>query len=305
MTALRIATRNSALALWQAGHIRDALCRAHPDLEVELVGFTTTGDRWLSSPLSEVGGKGLFVKELEQAMLDGVAELAVHSMKDVPIEIPASFVLGAIGFRADVRDVLVSANGVGLADLPASARIGSSSLRRAAQVKHRRPDVRMAPVRGNVNTRLAKLDAGDYDALVLAGAGLQRLGLADRITEYLPIETSVPAAGQGALGIECRADRDDLRALLSTLDEPAVARCVMAERAVTRALDADCALPVAAYAEERGDAIHVRARVGSPDGSTLLHAEATDRDPEAAGRRAAEDLRGQGAGELLQSLHGR
>lgn len=301
---LRIATRKSPLALWQAEHIKAALETAHPGLEVVLVGFITSGDRWLSAPLSEVGGKGLFVKELEQAMLDGTADLAVHSMKDVPAALPDPFVLGAIGYRADVRDVLVSRTGASLAALPESARIGSASLRRAAQLRHLRRDLRVEPIRGNVNTRLDKLDAGDYDALVLASAGLERLGLSGRVTEYLDLEVSLPAAGQGAIGIECRADRADLIALLQPLNDPDVARCVTAERAVSRGLNADCSLPVAAYAEcgERG--VFVRARVGSPDGVTLLHAEATASDPEDAGAQAADELRALGATELLESLHG-
>lgn len=301
---LRIATRKSALALWQAEHIKRALETAHPGLEVVLVGLTTSGDRWLSAPLHEIGGKGLFVKELEQAMLDGTADLAVHSMKDVPAALPDAFVLGAIGYRADVRDVLVGRTGATLAALPASARVGSASLRRAAQLKHVRGDLRVEPIRGNVNTRLDKLDAGDYDALVLASAGLHRLGLAARVTEYLDIEVSLPAAGQGAIGIECRADRADLISLLQPLNDPDVAQCVTAERAVSRGLNADCSLPVAAYAERCAAGVFVRARVGSPDGVTLLHAEATAADPEDAGRQAADALRARGATKLLESLHG-
>ena len=304
MSKVRIATRKSALALWQAEHIKQALQTAHPGLDVELVGYTTSGDRWLSAPLSEVGGKGLFVKELEQAMLEGAADFAVHSMKDVPVALPDSFVLGAIGYRADVRDVLVSPTAATLASLPESARVGSASLRRAAQLKHLRPDLRVEPIRGNVNTRLNKLDAGDYDALVLASAGLERLGLNDRVAEYLDIEVSLPAAGQGALGVECCAERADLIALLEPLNNPEIARCVTAERAVSRGLGADCSLPVAAYAVQGDAGVFVRARVGSPDGVTLLHAEATAADPEDAGLQAAEALRGQGATELLESLHG-
>lgn len=301
---LRIATRKSALALWQAQHIKDALESAHPGVEVVLVGLTTSGDRWLSAPLSEVGGKGLFVKELEQAMLDGTADFAVHSMKDVPVALPDPFVLGAIGYRADVRDVLVGRTGATLAALPKSARVGSASLRRAAQLKHLRGDLRVEAIRGNVGTRLAKLDAGEYDALVLASAGLDRLGLAGRVTEYLDIEVSLPAAGQGAIGIECLADRADLISLLQPLNDPEVAQCVTAERAVSRGLNADCSLPVAAYAECGEGGVFVRARVGSPDGVTLLHAEATASDPEDAGAQAAEALRARGATELLESLHG-
>jgi hydroxymethylbilane synthase len=304
VSKVRIATRKSALALWQAEHIKQALQKAHPGLDVELVGYTTSGDRWLSAPLSEVGGKGLFVKELEQAMLDGAADFAVHSMKDVPVALPDPFVLGAIGYRADVRDALVSGSVATLASLPESARVGSASLRRAAQLKHLRPDLRVEPIRGNVNTRLNKLDAGDYDALVLASAGLERLGLSDRVAEYLDIEVSLPAAGQGALGVECCAERADLIALLEPLNDPEIARCVNAERAVSRGLDADCSLPVAAYAVLSDADVFVRARVGSPDGVTLLHAEATAADPEDAGLQAAEALRCQGATELLESLYG-
>ena len=301
---LRIATRKSALALWQARHIKDALETAHPGLEVVLVGLTTSGDRWLSAPLREVGGKGLFVKELEQALLDGTADFAVHSMKDVPVALPDPFVLGAIGYRADVRDVLVSRTGAALAALPQAARVGSASLRRAAQLKHVRGDLRFEAIRGNVGTRLDKLDAGEYDALVLASAGLARLGLAGRVTEYLDIEVSLPAAGQGAIGIECRADRADLISLLQPLNNPEVAQCVTAERAVSRGLNADCSLPVAAYAECAEGGVFVRARVGRPDGVTLLHAEATASDPEDAGAQAADALRARGATELLESLHG-
>jgi len=304
VSKVRIATRKSALALWQAEHIKQALQTAHPGLDVELVGYTTSGDRWLSAPLSDVGGKGLFVKELEQAMLEGAADFAVHSMKDVPVALPDPFVLGAIGYRADVRDALVSGTAATLASLPESARVGSASLRRAAQLKHLRPDLRVEPIRGNVNTRLNKLDAGDYDALVLASAGLERLGLKDRVSEYLDIEVSLPAAGQGALGVECCAERADLIALLQPLNDPEIAQCVTAERAVSRGLGADCSLPVAAYAVQRDADVFVRARVGSPDGVTLLHAEATAADPEDAGLQAAEALCGQGATELLESLHG-
>ncbi len=202
---LVIATRESPLALWQAEFVKAALEAAHEGLEVSLLGMRTQGDRWLSAPLSEVGGKGLFIKELEQALLDGRADLAVHSMKDVPAHVTDGFVLPAVAFRGDVRDALVSSDGLPFADLPEGARVGSASLRRQSQLLARRPDLQVAPVRGNVGTRLGKLDGGEYDALVLAGAGLQRLGLTARVSEYLSVADSVPAAGQGALGIECRA----------------------------------------------------------------------------------------------------
>ncbi|RMF00725.1 MAG: hydroxymethylbilane synthase, partial [Alphaproteobacteria bacterium] len=225
-----IATRESALALWQAEFIRSEISRAAPGYDVQLLGMTTQGDRWLRSPLAEVGGKGLFIKELEEAMLDGRADVAVHSMKDVPAQLPDAFALPLIGYRADVRDALVTPSGLTLDELPAGAVIGSSSLRRQAMLLARRPDLVVRPVRGNVGTRLAKLDAGEFDGLLLACAGLERLGLAERICERLPVEWSLPAAGQGALGVECRADDEELRALLGSLQEDTVAGCVQAER---------------------------------------------------------------------------
>ncbi|MGD8418754.1 MAG: hydroxymethylbilane synthase, partial [Pseudomonadales bacterium] len=211
-----IATRESKLALWQAEFVQRELSKASPGTSVELLGMTTRGDQWLSSPLSEVGGKGLFIKELEEAMLDGRADVAVHSMKDVPAHLPDGFVLPLIGYRADVRDALVTRSEGGLDDLPEGAVVGSSSLRRQAMLLARRPDLRVRPVRGNVGTRLGKMDAGEYDALVLAAAGLDRLGLAGRISERLPVDVSLPAAGQGALGVECSAAATELSALLAS-----------------------------------------------------------------------------------------
>ncbi len=303
ITHLRVATRKSRLALWQAEFIAARLKQAHPGLAVEIVGMTTSGDRLLSTPLSEIGGKGLFIKELETAMSDGRADIAVHSMKDVPAELPAGFALPAIGYRDEVRDVLVSPVAAGVAQLPAGARVGSSSLRRQAQLLARRPDLDVLPVRGNVNTRLDKLDAGQFDALLLAGTGLQRLGLAARIREFLSLDDSLPAAGQGALGVECLAARADIVALLGALNDPAVAHCVAAERAVSRGLGADCSLPIAAYAHARGKILHLAALIADARGTRVLRCEVTGDDPDALGAAAAARLRDLGAEAILAELH--
>ncbi|HET6472347.1 MAG TPA: hydroxymethylbilane synthase [Pseudomonadales bacterium] len=299
---LRIATRKSRLALWQAEFIAAEIRRRRPDVDIELVGMTTRGDQWLSAPLSEIGGKGLFIKELETAILDGRADVAVHSMKDVPAELPSGFALPLIGYRQEVRDVLVSAGAASVAQLPRGARVGSSSLRRRAQLLARRADLHVEPVRGNVNTRLEKLDAGDYDALLLAGTGLQRLGLGDRIREFLSLDDSLPAAGQGALGVECAADRSDVVELLRLLNDPVVARCVTAERAVSRHLGADCSLPIAAYAVERSGRVELRALIASESGERVLRCAVAGVDPDAVGGEAAADLRRQGADAILAAL---
>ncbi len=297
-----IATRESRLALWQAEFIQAALTRASPGTEVALLGMTTQGDHWLSSPLSQVGGKGLFVKELEEAMLSGRADLAVHSMKDVPAHLPEGFVLPLIGFRADVRDALVSPSGATLENLPEGAVVGSSSLRRQAMLLAARPDLEVRPVRGNVNTRLAKLDAGEYDALVLAAAGLDRLGLEARITERLPESVSLPAAGQGALGVECRQADAELIALLTELQEADVAACVLAERAVSAGIGADCSAPLGAYAMKTADGIRLQARLGAPDGSRMLTGSAEGDDPAAVGEEVVGQLKAQGALALLAAI---
>ena len=245
---LRIATRESRLALWQANHVAELLRARHPAADVALLGMTTRGDQILDRPLAEIGGKGLFTKELEVALFDGRAELAVHSLKDVPMDLPEGFDLAAVMTRADARDAFVSTRYASLDELPPDAVVGTSSLRRAAQLQARHPGFRIQPLRGNLDTRLGKLDAGQYDAIVLAAAGLTRLGLADRIRQYLPLDEMLPAPGQGMLGIEIRADRDDVRQALAFLNDPEAARIAAAERAVSRQLGGNCKTPLAAHA---------------------------------------------------------
>ncbi|NIP13415.1 MAG: hydroxymethylbilane synthase [Pseudomonadales bacterium] len=301
MSALRlvIATRQSQLALWQANFVSARLREAHPDLTVELHGMTTRGDKWLSSPLAKVGGKGLFIKELEEALASGAADVAVHSVKDVPAELPQGFAMPVIAYREDPRDVLVTREGVTLAGLPAGARIGSSSLRRQAQLLAERPDLVVEPIRGNVDTRLRKLDDGEYDAVVLAAAGLARLGLSDRASEYLATEVCLPAAGQGALGIECRAGDDRVLSLLEPLEDAEVAACVAAERTVSAVLRADCTAPLAAHARPAGEGVVLQSRLASSDGRRILEARGEGTDPLAVGESVAASLIAQGAAEVL------
>ncbi len=278
------------------------LREANPELQVNILGMTTKGDQWLSSPLSEVGGKGLFVKELEQAMLEGRADIAVHSCKDLPAELPNGFKLAATGYRADVRDALVSPRFGTLANLPEGAVVGTSSLRRGSQLLARRPDLTLKPVRGNVGTRLGKVDSGEYDALVLAAAGLDRLGLAERVTEHFAPADSLPAAGQGALSVECLAAAPNwLLQTLAQLNDEEVATCVRAERAVSLALGADCSMPLAAHARLVMGQIELEALVGALDGSLLVRASETgsSEDPETLGRTAAETLLAKGAEPLM------
>jgi hydroxymethylbilane synthase len=302
MQELVIATRESPLALWQAEFVKAALEARHDDLRVTLLGMRTQGDRWLSSPLSEVGGKGLFIKELEQALLDGHAHIAVHSMKDVPAHLAEPFVLPVMAFRDDVRDALVSRDGAGLDALPAGARVGSASLRRQCQLRARRPDLLVEPVRGNVGTRLAKLEAGEYQALVLASAGLKRLRLEARVSEYLSVEDSVPCAGQGALGIECLAAATEVRDRIAVLNDAEVTTCVTAERTVSAGLGADCSAPLGAYARLVNGHIELRAVLGVPDGSRLLRADASGDDPGRVGASVVARLRAQGAEAILDAL---
>jgi hydroxymethylbilane synthase len=303
---LTIATRESALALWQAHHIRDRLAALYPGLRIGIMGMTTEGDRRLGASLAKIGGKGLFVKELESALAEGRADIAVHSMKDVPMQLPPGFAIAAITAREDPRDAFVSRRYRRLADLPAGARVGTSSLRRESQVRARYPQLDVQPLRGNVNTRLRKLDEGRYDAIILASAGLKRLGLAARITAILGPDESLPAAGQGALGIECRSERADLLALLRPLDHADTAWCVRAERAVSRALAGSCVVPIGAYAEPGAGMVRLRGFVASPDGTRIARGElavsSADADPEAAGERLAEQLVAAGAREILAAL---
>ncbi|HHB11808.1 MAG TPA: hydroxymethylbilane synthase [Chromatiales bacterium] len=304
MNLVRIATRRSALALWQARHVAQRLQALHPGLRVELVGMTTQGDRILDSPLSRVGGKGLFVKELEQGLLDGRADIAVHSMKDVPAELPAGLHLPVILKREDPRDAFVSNRFSGLDELPPGARLGTSSLRRECMIRARHPTLRVLPLRGNVNTRLSKLDAGEYEAIVLASAGLVRLGMKARITARLPIEDSLPAIGQGAIGIECRQDDDRVAGLIEPLDDPITHRCVTAERALNARLAGGCQVPLAGHAQWHEGRIRLKGLLGMPDGSRVLTAQAEGdaEEPAQLGVNVAESLLAQGGGEILRSL---
>jgi len=301
---LVIATRRSRLALWQAEHVKARLEALHPGLRVDLAPMSTRGDELLDATLATAGGKGLFVKELEQAMADGRADLAVHSMKDVPVDLPPGFVLAAITEREDPRDALVSIRHASLAELPAAAIVGTSSLRRQAQIAERYPVLQIRPLRGNLDTRLAKLDRGDYAAIVLAAAGLKRLGLAARIRSLLSVEESLPAAGQAALGIECLASQAEILALVAPLADAATSACVLAERAVNRSLGGNCAVPLGAFAELGARGLRLRAVVASPDGRRMARAdeEGPASDPEALGARVAERLRERGAIEILQAL---
>lgn len=301
---ITIATRESRLALWQAEHVQARLSALYPHSRVELLPMTTRGDELQEVKLALEGGKGLFIKELELALADGRADLAVHSMKDVPVELPEGFALAVITEREDPRDALVSAGFARLEELPAGAVVGTSSLRRAAQITERFPALQIRPVRGNVNTRLAKLDRGEYAALVLAASGLKRLGLELRIRDYLSIEQSLPAAGQGALGIECRTERADLLAAIAPLAHRGSTLCVRAERAVNRALGGNCSIPLGAYAEIWGDTLRLRALVAAPDAKRIARAEATGTagSPEDLGMKVAEMLRERGADEILAAL---
>ena len=299
-----IASRESALALWQARYIRSQLAVLYPRAGIEILGMTTEGDRRLDATLVKIGGKGLFVKELEEALASGRADIAVHSVKDVPMVLPAGFVLAAVGERADPRDAFVSNRYADLAALPAGARIGTSSLRRECQLRARHPRLKIEPLRGNVPTRLKKLDDGHYDAVILAAAGLKRLALENRITRLLTPSESLPAPGQGALGIECLASRADLIGQLAPLGHAATERCVEAERAFSRALSGNCNLPLGAYAELEGNRIRLRGFVGAPDGSRLVSGELDGpRDaPDALGTSLATRLKAQGAADILAEV---
>ena len=307
LKTIRIGTRKSPLALWQAEFVRDALLDIEPDLDIELVKLTTQGDKMLDTSLAKVGGKGLFIKELEQRLLDQTADIAVHSLKDVTVSLPDGLDLVTYCKREDPRDAFVSNNFSNLADLPEGARVGTSSLRRQCQLRARYPHLQIIGLRGNVNTRLAKLDAGEFDAIILATAGLKRLGMQDRIRESIATDILLPAVGQGVVCIETRADDSELISMLKHLNDNETEVCVMAERAVNRALEGGCQVPIGAYAEFTSDQqLHVRGLVGDPDGGEVLHASATGAPSEAEslGRRVAQALLDQGAGRILERVYG-
>ncbi|WP_417702274.1 hydroxymethylbilane synthase [Pseudomonas sp.] len=303
---IRIATRKSALALWQAEHVKARLEQAHPGLKVSLVPMVSRGDKLLDAPLAKIGGKGLFVKELETALLENEADIAVHSMKDVPMDFPEGLGLYCICEREDPRDAFVSNTYASLDALPPGSVVGTSSLRRQAQLLARRPDLKIRFLRGNVNTRLAKLDAGEYDAIILAAAGLIRLGFEERIRSSISAEDSLPAGGQGAVGIECRSADSDVHALLAPLHHRETALRVTAERALNKHLNGGCQVPIACYALLEDDQLWLRGLVGQPDGGLLLRAEdrAASSDAEALGVRVAEALLAQGADAILQAVYG-
>ncbi|QGX40355.1 hydroxymethylbilane synthase [Permianibacter aggregans] len=307
MTRIRIATRQSPLALWQAEFVKAELERHHPGIEVELLGFTTQGDKILDSPLAKIGGKGLFVKELETAMLEGKADIAVHSMKDVPVDFPEGLGLTTICEREDPADAFVSNSFASIDELPQGAIVGTSSLRRRCQLLQARPDLDIRDLRGNVNTRLRKLDDGEYQAIVLAVAGLKRLKMANRIRSALPFELSLPAVGQGAVGIECRMDDTETLKLLEPLHHQPTATRVLAERAMNARLHGGCQVPIAGFAELDGNTLRLRGRVGSPDGKQLLKAEASGPadQPEQLGQQVADTLLLQGAGAILSEVYRR
>ena len=301
-----VATRESALALWQARHVSAQLRRHHPRLRISLLGMTTEGDRRLDSSLATIGGKGLFVKELERALEDGRADIAVHSMKDVPMLLPTGFCIAAIMTRDEPRDAFVSNHFSNPQSLPTGSVVGTSSLRRQSQIKARYPQIVVKPLRGNVQTRLRKLDDGEFDAIILAAAGLNRLSLQERITCLLEPEQSLPAVGQGALGIECREDRADLCALLAPYDDEGTRLCVEAERSLSRALAGSCTVPLGGYAQISDGHLRLRGFVAAPDGSRLIEDELTmpfsDNVAQQIGNELARRLTERGAREILDSL---
>ena len=303
---IRIATRKSALALWQAEYVKACLEQAHPGLRVSLVPMVSRGDKLLDAPLAKIGGKGLFVKELETALLKNEADIAVHSMKDVPMDFPEGLGLFCICEREDPRDAFVSNTFASLDELPAGSVVGTSSLRRQAQLLARRPDLKIQFLRGNVNTRLAKLDAGEYDAIILAAAGLIRWGFAERIRSSISVDDSLPAGGQGAVGIECRTADAEIHALLAPLHHRETALRVIAERALNKHLNGGCQVPIACYAILEDEQLWLRGLVGQPDGGCLLRAEAraAAADAEALGVQVAEALLAQGADDILRAVYG-
>jgi hydroxymethylbilane synthase len=302
---IRIATRKSPLALWQAEYVRELLTKQHPDLKVELLKMTTQGDKILDTPLAKVGGKGLFVKELEQGMLRGEADIAVHSMKDVPVALPAGLHLGAICPREDPRDAFVSNEHEALDALPNGARIGTSSLRRQCQLREQWPALEIIDLRGNVNTRLKKLDEGQFDAVILAAAGLMRLGFADRIRHFIEPQVSLPAVGQGAVGIECRADDERINELITPLNDPVTRTCVTAERAMNTRLEGGCQVPIGGFAILEQGQLIMRGLVGRPDGSEIIRGDIAGNPEDASllGTALADDLLSRGAGAILKDVY--
>lgn len=301
---LRIATRKSPLAMWQAEEVARQVKLHHPKMDVELVTMTTQGDKILDTPLAKIGGKGLFVKELETGMLQGDADIAVHSMKDVPMKLPEGLHLSVIMERENPTDAFVSNEYDSLEDLPLNAKVGTCSMRRQTQLKESRPDIEILDLRGNVNTRLAKLDNGDYDAIILASAGLIRLGFADRIKHNIDTTQSLPAIGQGAVGIECREDDPMINEILSPLNHDKTAICVTAERALNERLNGGCQVPIGGFAELEGDQINLRGLIGYPDGTKIFRSEksASIKDAEELGISVAEELLSQGGGKVLEFL---
>jgi hydroxymethylbilane synthase len=308
-----IGTRSSKLALWQAEWVKSELQRMNPGLEVELNKIKTTGDKILDVPLAQVGGKGLFVKEIEEALLKGEADLAVHSMKDVPTEFPEGLYLPIICKREDPRDAFITSRSggsfkfTGFQMLPQGASIGTSSLRRSCQLLSSRPDLKIMQLRGNLDTRLRKLDEGQFDAIILAAAGVNRLGWSDRITELIPVSLSLPAIGQGAIGIECRVDDEDIKRLIRPLNHPETALCVRAERSCLKKLEGGCQVPIAAYATTTGNRIVIDGLVGSVSGDRIIraHREGNIDDPESLGTALGEELLSKGAEKILAEVYGK
>jgi hydroxymethylbilane synthase len=302
MTTIRIATRKSPLALWQAEHIKHLLIQKFPHIHYELIPIVSSGDRFQKDTLAALGGKGAFVKELEHALFDGRAEIAVHSMKDVPVDLPQGLMLAAYLKREDPRDAFVSQHFACLEDLPQGAKLGTASLRRKALLKHLRPDLQIDVLRGNVNTRLAKLHAGEFDALIFAAAGLTRLGFQDQIKEYLTIDQFLPAITQGILGIECHVDNSEIRNMLTYLNDPTTEQAALTERAFNRRLGGACHVPVAGYAMVHDKHLHMKGLVAKVDGSVVLRSEITGlaENGEALGTQLAEQLIAQGADEILK-----
>jgi len=305
MNKLRLATRQSALALWQAEHVQAQLQQLYPELEIELVPLTTRGDEILDQPLAKIGGKGLFLKELQQALLNNRADIAVHSLKDIPVEPTTNLTITSILAREDPRDAFVSNAYVTPYVLPPKAVVGTSSQRRACQLNVRMGEkIDIADLRGNVNTRLQKLDNGDYDAIILAAAGLKRLDLSHRISRYLPIQESLPAPGQGAIAIECRADDTAVQQQLAPLHHPVTAACVAAERAFSQQLGGSCQIPLAAYAQMQQGQLHLTGLLGTPDGQQLLrdHITGSIDDAITLGQQLAATFRANGADDILATL---